>query len=97
MDKCVIRISENWSKTSRSKTNIATIDARELYHYSICQLMPAGLYTGWEVNSESGKTKPCQKKTERFGNMVMSYFRRIRLECILKSFCTTSTQKKSDA
>ena len=44
----------------------------------MCQAMPTGLYTRWELDSESGKFKPRQNKTRNFENMVVSYFQRGR-------------------
>ena len=58
--------------------------------------MPTGLYTRWDLNSETGRFTPRQKKTRRFENMLMSYFQRSRLECKTESFFTTSRQKKID-
>ena len=72
-------------------------DASQLYPFSTCQAMPTGLYTRWELDSESGKFKPRQNRTRSFENMVTSYFLRVRPQCKVKSFYTTCTQKKFDA
>ena len=40
--------------TNLCKT-IVRIDASQLYIFSVCQAMPTGLYTRWELGSESGK------------------------------------------
>ena len=64
------------------------------YVFSMCQAMPTGLYSSCELGSESGKYKPRQNKTRSFENMVMSYFQRVRPQCKVESFYTTSTQKK---
>ena len=56
-----------------------------------------GLYTRWELDSESGKLKPCQNKTRSFANIVLSYLERLRPQCMFESFYTTGTQKNIDA
>ena len=58
--------------------------------------MPFGLYTRWELASESSKFKPRQNKRRSFENMVMSYFQRVGPECKVESFHTTGKQKKID-
>ena len=75
---------------------IVGIDASQLYPYSLCQPMPTGLYTRWDLDSETDRFTPRQNKTRSFENMVMSYFQRTRPECEIESFFTTSRQKKSD-
>ena len=59
--------------------------------------MPTGLYTRWELDSESGKIRPQQSKTRSFENMVMSYFQLFRPQCEVESVYTQGTQKNSDA
>ena len=59
--------------------------------------MPTGLYTKWELNSESGKLETRQNKTRSFGNMVILSFQRVRPQFKEESFYTTVTQKKIDA
>ena len=56
--------------------------------------MPTGLYTGWELESKSGKFKPRQNKTRISENMVISYFQQVKLQYKVDSFYTTCTQKK---
>ena len=62
----------------------------------MCQAMPTGLYTRWELNSESNKYKPRQSKTRFFEDMVMSYFQRVRPQCKVESFNTTGARKRID-
>ena len=47
VDETFIRNSRNLCKS------IVGIDASQLYPYSMCQPMPAGLYTRWEYDTES--------------------------------------------
>ena len=76
---------------------IVRMDASQLYPLSMCQAMPTGLYTRWELDSEPGKFIPCQNKSRSFENMVKSYFPRLRPQCNVESFYTTGTQNKVDA
>ena len=62
----------------------------------MCQEVPTGLYTRWDLDPESGRFTPRQNKTRSFENMAMSYYRRIRPECKIVSFYTTGTQKQID-
>ena len=73
---------------------IVGIDASQLYPYSMCQPMPTGLYTRWDLDSETSRFTPRQNKTRSFENMVMSYFQRTTPECGIESFFTTGRQKK---
>ena len=76
--------------------SIVGIDASQLHPFSMCQEMPTGLYTRWDLDPESGRSRPRQNKTRSFENMVMSYYQRIRPDCKIVSFYTTGTQKKID-
>ena len=84
----------------RKSTNICKsivgIDSSQIYPYSMCQPMPTGLYTRWDLDSEMSRFTPRQNKTRSFENMVMSYFQRTRPECEIESFFTTGRQKKID-
>ena len=62
----------------------------------MCQLMPTGIYTRWDLDSETSRFTPRQKKTRSFENMVMSYLQGTRPECEIESFFTTVRQKKID-
>ena len=90
-DKTFIRDSTNLCK------NFVGFDASERYPFSVFQAIPTDLYTKWELDSESGKFKPRRNKTRSFGNMVMSYFQRVRPQCEAESFFTTGTQKQNNA
>ena len=85
---------------SRKSTNlckfIVGIDAGQLYPYSMCQPMPTGFYTRWDLDSETSRFIPRQNKTRSFETTVMSYFQRTRAECKIESFFTTGSQKKID-
>ena len=63
----------------------------------MCQPMPTGLYTRWDLDSETSRFTPQQNKTRSFENMVMSYFQRTRPECEIESFLTTGRRKKTDS
>ena len=75
---------------------IVEIDASQVYPYSMCQPMPTGLYTRWDLDSETSRFTPRQNKTRSFENMVMSCFQRTRPECEIESFFTTGGEKKID-
>ena len=62
----------------------------------MCQPMPTGLYTRWDIDSETSRFTPRQNKTRRIENMVMSYFQRTRPDCKIESFYTTGREKKID-
>ena len=66
VDQTYIRNSENICKS------IVGIDASQLYPFSICQEMPTGLYTRWELDRNSQKFKARNNKPRTFENMVMS-------------------------
>ena len=72
VDETFIRNSGYFCKS------IVDIDASQLYHYSLRQPMPTGLYTRWEYDTESNRFKPQQNKSRNFENMVMSYFQKQR-------------------
>ena len=59
--------------------------------------MPTGLYTRWDLDSETSKFTPQENKTRSFENMVMAYFQRTRPECELEGIFTTGRQKKLTA
>ena len=84
----------------RKSTNICKsfvgIDASQLYPYSMCQPKPTGLYTRWDIDSETSRFTPRQNKTRCFENMVMHYFQRTRQDCKIESFYTTGRQNTID-
>ena len=47
--------------SSNSSKSMVGIDASQLYSYYKCPATPAGLFTKWELVSESGKTNQHQK------------------------------------
>ena len=55
-----IRFTVNLCKT------VIGIDASQLYQFSMCQEIPTGLYTRWEIDAVSGKFKPLQNRRQRF-------------------------------
>ena len=58
--------------------------------------MPTGLYTRWDIDSETSRFTPRQNKTHSFENMGMSSFQLTRPDCNNESFYTTGRQKKID-
>ena len=93
--KAVVDETSIRKSTNIGKSNVG-IDASQLYPYSMCQPMPTGLYTRWDLDSETSRFTPRQNKSRSFENMVISYFQRTRPECEIESFFTTGRQKKID-
>ena len=62
----------------------------------MCQPMPTGLCTRWDLDSETSRFTPRQNKTGSCENMVMSFLQQTRPECEIESFFTTGRQKKND-
>ena len=60
----------------RKSTNISKpfvrIDASQLYPFSMCQPMPTGLYTRWDIDSETSRFTPRQNKTRSFENLIFN-------------------------
>ena len=54
--------------------SIVGIDASQLYSYPMCQPMLTGLYTRWNINSDTSRFTPRQNKTRSFENLVISFF-----------------------
>ena len=90
VDETFIRKSANICKS------IVGIDASQLYPHSMCQLMPTGLYTRWDMDSETSRFTPRQNKTLSCEKRVKSYFQRTRPEYEIESFFTTGRQNKID-
>ena len=90
VDETFIRKSANICKST------VGIDASQLYPYSMCQSMPTGFYTRWDLDSETSRFTPRQNKTRSLEIMVKSYFQRRRPECEIESSFTTGRQKKID-
>ena len=90
-------VDETFVRKSRKLCkSIVGINASHLYPYSMWQPMPTGLYTSWDLDSETSSFTPRQNKTRSFEIMVMSYIKRTRPECEIESFFTTGRQKKID-
>ena len=81
--------------TNRCKS-LVRIDDSQLNPYSMCQPMLTGLYTHWDVDSETRRFRPRQNKTRSFEIMVTSHFQQTRAQCKIGSFFTTGRQKKID-
>ena len=88
VDETFIRKSTNLSKS------IVGIDASHFYPYSICQLMPTGLYTRWEYDSETKNFTARRNKSRSFENMDVSYFQQSQPDCKIESNATTGRQTK---
>ena len=62
---------------SANKWNsIVGIDASQVYPYSTYQPIPTGPYTRWDLDPETSRNSPSQKKTRGFENIVMSSVQR---------------------
>ena len=79
VDQTFIRNSESLYKS------IVGIDASQLYPFSTCQEMPTGLYTRWELDTDSQKLRARTNRSRTFDNMVMSYLQSQRPECKLRA------------
>ena len=90
VDEIFIRKSSNLCKS------IVGIDASQLYPYSMCQPMPAGLYTRREYDSATERFTARPNKSRPFENMVQSYFQQSQPDCKIESIVTTGRQKKID-
>ena len=81
---------------TRKSTNVyksnVRIEASQLFSDSMCQLMPTGLYTKYELDADLQRFKPHQNKSKSFAKMVMSYFNLMGPDCKIEKFCTTGTQ-----
>ena len=58
--------------------------------------MPTGLYTLWDIDSETSRFTLRQNRTCSFENMVMSYFQRTRPDCKNEIFYTTGREEEID-
>ena len=90
VDETFIRKSANTCKS------IVGIDASQPYPYSMCQDMTTGLYTRWDLESETGSFEPRQNNTRSFESIFKSYFQRTRPEYENESLFTTGREKKID-
>ena len=51
----------------------------------MCQHLPTGLYTRWDIDSETSRFTPRQNKSRSFENMVLSFFQRTRPDCKMRA------------
>ena len=93
--KAVVDKTFNRKSTNMCKSFFG-IDTNQLNPYSMCQPMPTGLYTRWDLEMETGRFKPRQNKTPSFEKAVISYFQRTRPQWKTESFHTTGRRKKFD-
>ena len=66
VDQAFIQNTENLCKSS------GHIDASQLYPFSMCQEIPTGLYTLWELDTDSQKFRARTNRSRTIENMVMS-------------------------
>ena len=66
VDEIFLRMSADICKP------IVGIDASQLYPASMCHSVPTGLYTRWDLDSETSRFTPRQNKTRSFENIIMS-------------------------
>ena len=59
--KAVVDETFFWDSTNWCKT-IVEIDSSQVYLSSVCQAMPNGLYTKWDLDSQSGYFKPMKTR-----------------------------------
>ena len=88
VDETFIRKSSNICKS------IVRNDASQLYSYSMCQPMPTGHSTRWDIDSETSRFTPRQNQTRSFENMVMSYFQRENLIVKMRAFTLQADGRK---
>ena len=91
--KTIVEETFNRKFTNICKSIVGS-DATQPYPYSICQPMPTGLYTHWDIESETSGVTRRQKETRSFEKMLMSYFQRTRLDYKIEIFHTKGRQKK---
>ena len=68
VDETFLRKSANMCKC------FVVIDASQLCYYSMCQPMPTGLYTPWDLDLEARGFTTRQNKTRSFDYMIISFF-----------------------
>ena len=72
------------------------IVASQQYPYSVCQPIPTGPCTRWDLNPQTSSFTPRQNKTRSLENVVMSCFQRADSDRKIDSFYTTGRQKKGN-
>ena len=68
VDETFLRKSANICKS------FVVIDASQLYPYLMCEPMPTGLYTPWDLDLETSGFTTRQNKTRSFDYLIMSFF-----------------------
>ena len=63
-----------FQKSTNTWKSIVEADASLLYPYSMCQPMPTGVYTRWDLDSETSRFIPRQNETRSFENTVKFLF-----------------------
>ena len=58
------------------------------------QVMPTGIYTRWEYDSENDRFKARNNRTRKCENMLMSFYKELRPEGKIRSFFTSKKQNK---
>ena len=71
-------------------------DASQLQLFSMCQKMPTGFCTRWELDRDSQKIRARTNRSRTFENMHMSYLQSQRLECKIESYYKTGKHKMVD-
>ena len=71
---------------------VVGIDASQLYPYAMCQEMPTGQFTKWEVEESSGHFKPVKNTKLALENRVMAYLQSQRKDCHIIATVTTGKQ-----
>ena len=87
VDQTYIRNSKNIRKS------IVGIDASQLYPFSLCQEMPTGLYTRWELdtNSQNSKLEPINR--EHFRTCSCLIFNHSSQNALLKTVIQPGNRK----
>ena len=60
------------------RKSIVGIDAYQLYPLPMCQEMPTGLYTRWELKADMQKFKARNNRTRKIENMVITFYQETR-------------------
>ena len=79
VDQITIYNSSNVCRT------IVGIDASKLYSFSRCQETPKRIYTRWEYESKTDRSKARHNRTRNFENMVVPFYQELRPECKIEN------------
>ncbi len=74
--------------------SILGIDANQLYPYAMCQPMPTGPYTRWEIKEENGLFYPKYNGKSRLEMMVLGFEQIKCRQCTIETLYTAGKQKK---